>query len=147
MVKETYLAMIENSIDSSMFKTFYAQVNGKKSDIMRNGNLSCALYVSAVLKLFDLIKKVHGTVKGTVHDMEKHGWKKVKLPQKGDVIVWEAMQDEQRETHTHIGFALGNAKAISNSSKSRVPKKHHFTFGTLRGQSRRNITATYRKKI
>lgn len=147
LLRDTYFAIIQNSIETRMFRTFYAKVNGKKSDIMRRGDLSCALYVSAILKLFDLVERMHGTVKSTVQDMKKAGWKRVKVPARGDVIIWEAQKDKRGDFHTHIGFAFGNNRAISNSSKKGMPKEHHLTFGTIKNVPRRRIIAIYRRKL
>jgi len=70
---KTYLAAIENSVGSKMFRNLYAKVNGKNKDITENGNLSCALYVSSLLYLFKLIKDIHATVSGTLGDLKRSG--------------------------------------------------------------------------
>lgn len=139
LFKETYIAMIENSEGTQMFQNLYARVNGEKKDITRAGELSCAFFVSSVLKIFDLIEEVHATVDGTVRDLYKSGWFEIEgsidpstegstskiLP--GVIIVWEE-KEEKGERHKHIGFYLGNNEAISNSAKEKVPKKHHFIY-------------------
>ena len=52
------------------------------------------------------------TVESAVKDMEQSGWKQTKKLAPGNIIVWEEKKD-----HAHIGFYIGNDKAISNSSK------------------------------
>jgi len=143
---ETYLAVIENSVGTRMFRNFYARANGKKTDIMEDGYLSCAFYVSAVLKIFGLAKEVHGTVNGTVKDMEKRDWVKVRKPRRGDVVVWEPVTDAHG-ANKHIGFAASESRAISNLAKKGVPREHHITFGVKDGRPRRKITGIYRKRI
>ena len=128
----TYLAVIKNSIGSKLFQNFYAKVNGNKVDIMQNGKLSCAFFVSSILIIFQLSKKTHATVVLTVKDMEKSGWVKVKKPKAGSVIVWEEVGYKKNDIHKHIGFYIGNNQAVSNSYKRGHPIKHHWTFNGKR---------------
>ncbi len=128
IIPDTYLAVIKNSIGSNLFHNFYAKVNGKRTDVMANGQLSCAFYVSSILLLFKFIKEGHATVDSTVKDLKQSGWKKIKKPKIGSIIVWEKMIFSNNNIHKHIGFFIGNNKAISNSYKLRYPALHHFTF-------------------
>jgi len=126
LLKESYLAVIRNAVGTQMFRTFYALVDGKKRDIMRRGDLSCAFFVSFILTGFSLIKSMHGTVDGTVKDLESSGWTRIKTPKKGCIIVWEPLIDEKGESHKHIGFYIGADKAISNSSIKKSPRVHSY---------------------
>lgn len=125
-----------------MFRSYYALVNGIDQDILRDGDLSCAFYVSSILKIFNLIQEVHTTVTNTVKDLEASEWKKVVEPKIGCVLVWEAKLFENEEVHTHIGFYMGNNTAISNSEKYKVPKLHHVTWNNTR-----KIVAIYSKEL
>src|SRR3989338_10938142 len=80
-VQKTYFAVVKNSVGAGLFKNFYAKVGGKSKDIMANGELSCAFFVSSICRMFDLTKKVHGTVDNTLKDLEKFGWSRVRKPQ------------------------------------------------------------------
>ncbi len=106
-------------------------MDGRKQDITKNGKDSCAYFVSTVLLRFDLVKEIHATVAGTIKDLEDFGWFKLKKPKKGAVLVWEKKKIGESESF-HIGFYLGNKKAISNSSKKGFPVIHHYTFGNKR---------------
>ncbi|MBI2635032.1 MAG: hypothetical protein HYW79_00595 [Parcubacteria group bacterium] len=132
IIFDTYIAVIKNSVGSKLFRNLYAKVNGKKTDITRNGELSCAFYVSSILLLFRFIKEGHATVDSTVKDLKKSGWKEIKKPEIGSVIVWEKTDFRNGNAHKHIGFYIGGNKAISNTSKSGYPARHHFTFGGKR---------------
>lgn len=126
---ESYIAMISNSVGTEMFKNFYIEKEGNKKDVFNNGELSCAYYVSSVLTLFGQNNKSHATVESTIKDLEEHKWQKLKPKTKlevGDVIIWEDMEfaDEPGVLHPHIGFYLGNKKAISNNYKIGSPQKH-----------------------
>ena len=53
---DTYIVVIKNSVGSNIFRNSYAKVNGKKKDILKNGKVSCAFFVSSILALFPLFK-------------------------------------------------------------------------------------------
>jgi len=101
---DSYLQFIKNSVGSKMFRNFYAKVNGQKKDILGDGDLSCAFFVSAVLANFGLIKRGHCTVDGTISELEQNGWQKIKKPKVGAVLVWVEKIDEKGGKHKHIGF-------------------------------------------
>ncbi len=129
---DTYLAVINNSVGANMFRNFYMEVDGKKFDATKNGIVSCAFFVSNLLNMFKalgLIDGPHATVKSTVADMLKNGWKEIFEPRSGAVLVWE-----EKESHggrnKHIGFYVGNDLAVSNDADGGSPDFHHWTFGT-----------------
>jgi len=124
---KTYLSFIKNSANSKSFQSLFAQVDGLEKDITKKGKLSCAFFTSSVLKIFSQIKNLHATVSGIIKDLEKSGWKEIKIPQKGSILIWES-----KNGHRHIGFYLGNNKAISNNSQKRTPQIHHYTFNNKR---------------
>ena len=132
LIFETYLAVVRNSVRSKLFQNFYAKVNGKKTDIMRNGELSCAFYVSSVLALPKFIKEVHTTVDSTVKDLKESGWKEVKNPKMGCILIWEKTDFGDNDIHKHIGIFIGNGKAISNSYKLGYPIKHRWNLSGKR---------------
>lgn len=138
LLKESYLKIIKNSLGSKIFRNLYFNINGKKTDILKNGDLSCAFFVSWILKNFELIKQTHATVNGTIKDMKKSGWHKIKKPKVGAVLVWEEKYFKNGK-HKHIGFYIGNNKAISNSFKRKGPIIHHWTFGVKNGISKRKV--------
>jgi hypothetical protein len=132
ILNESYIKTIKNSLGSNLFRNLYAHIDGKKIDILRNGNLSCANFVSTILHRFKLIKDIHATVEGTIKDLERSGWQKIKKPKPGAILIWEARKFGSNNTHKHIGFYIGKNKAIStssNSSKKGQPTLHHWTFG------------------
>lgn len=138
LLRDTYLAMIQNSVGTNLFRNFYARVDGNKIDVMKNGGLSCAFFVSSLLSILGLAETTHGTVESTIEDIKRSGWKPVKKLVPGCIIVWE-----EKKEHKHIGFYIGNDKAISNSSKKKSPAIHHFTYGVKNGKLARKIEAIY----
>ncbi len=105
-LKDSYLSVIKNSIGTKMFRNFYCRINRKKKDILKNGELSCAFFVSSILTIFGLIEKIHCAVDGAIEDLKKFDWKKIKKLKIGSVILWEAKANG-KETHKHIGFYVG----------------------------------------
>ncbi len=127
---DSYLRAADLSIDSTFYRNFYIERDGVKIDILEDGRLSCAKFVSSVLKGFRLIKSEHSTIDGTVKDLKESGWEEANPDElhEGDVIIWNCVRDEEGGAHGHIGFYIGSRKAISNSTEKRVPKKHDATF-------------------
>ena len=143
----SYLAAIENSVDSNLFRKLYYRIDGDNViDVLDDGDLSCAVFVSSILYLFKLIKERHTTVKSTVEDMGTMGWYKIKRPKRGAIILWgyKKKSDGTLGKHRHLGFYINPKVAISNSSPKRMVAKHHFTFGiSSNGKPRRDILAYY----
>jgi len=148
--KETFLKMILNSCGASVWKNNYGLINGKKVDLVQNGNLSCAFYVSSILKLFNLIDDLHLTVKSTEKDLIKNNFKKISLSKnipKGSVLIWQEKKEynpynKKIESHFHIGFYVGNKKAISISSENGFPVIHHYLY-----YGKREIIKAYYKEL
>lgn len=125
---ENYIAAARNSVGSKLFRNLYCLVNGHKSDVLRDGDLSCAFFVSSLLTLFGFTEKIHTTVMGTVKELEQQEWKRITKPRVGAIIVWSAQKFSDGEAHRHIGIFLGNGKAISNSYKKRSPQIHAWNY-------------------
>ncbi len=121
---KSYLQMIRNAVGSHMFRNFYVLRDDKVFDAVQNGGRSCALFVSSILVIFKKIGSFHNTVYSTVKDLKDSGWEEVKDLKPGDVIVWEA-QERETGDYAHIGFHIGNGKAISTSDDSGTPVVHH----------------------
>jgi len=117
--KRSLFKLLKNSLGTKLFRSVYFFVNNKSTDIYQNGKLSCAFYVSTILKIIGLIENIHATVESTIKDLEKSGWYKIEKPRKGAVLVWE-----KRNDHYHLGFYLEKNKAISNFSSKGVPLVH-----------------------
>lgn len=141
LLKDNYLSMIENACGSEMWANAYGIINGKRQDILDNGSVSCAYFVSSILKIFDLIKTLHLTVQGTEKDLIILKWKQIPINSKipvGSVLIWE-----RKDNHSHIGFYLGKEKAISLWTYHNFPIIHHWTYNN----SRKVIKAYYNSKI
>ncbi len=140
MIFSSYMATVENSVGTGMFRNLYAMVDKKTKDITENGNLSCAYYVSSVLFIFKLISGIHATVEGTEKDIINNGWEKVEQPQKGNILIWEEkIKGKDKKPHKHIGFFIEDNWAISNNDEKGLPVKHHYTYNQTR-----KIEAIYR---
>jgi hypothetical protein len=140
---KTYLQMVHNAVGTQLFRNFYVRTEADgEFDSLGDGEDSCAFFVSSIVVLMQKGEGVHGTVAATVQDLERSGWEAADTPRAGDILVWEP-RDDGSEPHHHIGFAIGDGQAISNSSSQRSPQRHDLNFG----DERRQISAIYRHAL
>lgn len=131
---KTYLKLIRNSVGTEMFRNFYIQTSdGTEVDALSDGSNSCAFYVSSVLTLFKKHSGVHGTVKSTIEDLKQSGWQDATMDamQAGDVIVWDAVELEG-ERYEHVGFYVGDNRAVSTSWTEKKVIEHDVYFDGVR---------------
>lgn len=119
---KSLLVLIKNSLGSKFFQSLYFKINNRSRDILGKGNLSCAFYVSVILKILNLIDTCHTTVDGLEKDLIKNKWFLITRPQKGAIIIWS-----KKKGHRHIGFCIGK-KAVSNISSKKSPQIHSLNF-------------------
>lgn len=143
-VFDSYMAMLWGSVDSNQYRRAYVDVGGRRIDVIGDGDLACALYVSALLSLFRLMQGgIHTTVTGTIEDLVDSGWYEDKALQPGSVIIWAEKLCTDGLQHRHIGFFMGDDLAISNDARKRSPQVHHYTYGEQVGRPVRVIEAIY----
>ena len=131
MIFDSYLSAIKNSVGTKIFRNLFFNVNGKKKDILKNGDLSCAYFISSILYLFGLIKEKHATVDGALKDMKKSGWKEIKNPKPGCIILWDYKPLKNGKLgNRHLSFYLSGKSAISHRSEKRMPIRHDLNRGT-----------------
>lgn len=121
---DSYLAMIQNSIGAHMFRNLWAKVDGERKDVLQDGKLSCAVYVSSVLTLHKLIDGPHAIVRRTVEEMERAGWQKIQEAKPGAVVVWADREYDDGTMHPHIGFCVGNDEAVSTDYEQKEVVRH-----------------------
>ncbi len=126
---KSYLAAIQNSIGSRMFRKLY--MYDKDADrvveVLQNGNLSCAYFVSSILHHFRLIDNFFVNVEDTAAAMKAQGWQTIQKPVPGSVIVWNKVYfKKSKSRHGHIGFFVRPGRAISTSSRLGVPVIHNL---------------------
>lgn len=140
---DTYRAVLANSPGAKIFRQAWVKIAGRRTEALHNGELSCAFFVSVILKMFGFIRESHLTVAGAVADLKRSGWRQILRPRVGCVIRWKAIKFADGENHEHLGFYLGKQWAISNSYTHRVPRRHHWTFGQRHGRPVRPVAALY----
>ncbi len=142
----SYTASIKNSVGTDLFRQLYFHIGDTSIDVLEDGDLSCATYVTGILYLFDLIQERHTTVVSTIEDMKQSGWYEIEQPRTGAVILWDFKKgdDGTQGKHRHVGFYINDKLAVSNDSATRVVAAHHPTFGTdENGDARRRVLAYY----
>jgi hypothetical protein len=142
----SYQKAILNSVGSNLFRNLYFRINGEVVDVLENGDLSCASFVTHILYLYGLIGERHVTVAGTVRDMSESGWYEIPEPREGALILWDLKKqdDSTQGKHQHLGFYIDAETAISNSSSERTIVRHHPTYGMFGdGEAQRDVLAYY----
>ncbi len=130
LIKETLLAAVRGSIGANTWRHLYVNIAGQTIDATDNGDKSCAVFVSGILSMFDLIDHGHATVTSTIRQMRQKGWQEVAItdPQPADVIIWDAVKFADGTSHQHIGFYIADQLAISNDSTQGTPQQHAWDF-------------------
>lgn len=123
---KSYMSAVKNSAGSRFFRNlYYVEKDGRVPEVLQNGNLSCAYFVSTILRHFDLIGKWRVGVDEVVEEMKRYGWTAVVTPRPGDVIVWgKKCFKKSKKCHKHVGFIIGKGRAVSNSSGRKYPAIH-----------------------
>lgn len=143
LLRENYLVSIKNSIGTRLFRNLWVEADGVKKDILEDGELSCAQFVSGLLYLQQMINSRHATVEGTLKDLEASGWHKIAEPKEGCILVWEKVDYPDGTKHSHIGFYVGNQKAISNRPIDKSPQEHYWTYARQNEDEFRKISSMY----
>lgn len=126
---KTLLYRIEASLDSPLFRSVFAEVDGENKDLTRNGQASCAVYVSGLLVWAEKLEKMRATVSSLEAGLKESGWVTTDELVPGAVVIWEAAAQAGGEHHEHAGFVLNETEAVSHSDKELCPVKHHITYG------------------
>lgn len=122
LVLKNLIAFTEGSVGSESFRNLYFETPDGEKNILRGGELSCAFFVSSVLKIFSLIGGIHTTVSGAQKDLIESGWEEIKKPRPGVIILWTPQIKENGESHRHLGFYVGDNQAVHNDGdKRKVP--------------------------
>ena len=127
MKLKNLLLSIKNSIGTQIFRCY---LDKEGNDVLKNGDLSCAYYVSSILLLHGLIDRSHFTVPGTIHSMLKAGWTEIKHQKIGCIVVWGSVHQNGAD-HKHLGFFIGDGQAISNRSSLGMPGEHQLHYSGL----------------
>ena len=130
---QTYLKMIENSPGTKLFNSAFVEDvrTGEVRDVLNDGELSCAFFVSGVLSLLGLMDRPHSTVKTVIDTLRgSKNWKEFdkKSLKNGDIIVWEVVTFEDGTQNEHIGFCLDTNKAVSTSYIEKSVVLHSIDF-------------------
>lgn len=120
-----------------MFRNFYIKQDGVEKDVLEDGGLSCASFVSSVLylhnSLLDAINKPHwvsstrARVASLLDDLAGNGWVEITELRPGAILKWE------KQSNDHVGFCVSETEAISNDSQGAgFPHRHHITYNGSR---------------
>jgi hypothetical protein len=129
--KITFITAIENSVGTRIFNSLFVKHKDADeiTDILHDGNFSCAFFVSGILSIFQLIQKPCSTVATLRETLEHHtDWKNINTDtiEAGDVVFWKKVTFEDGSQHAHVGFAIGTHEAISTSDIQKAVSRHQI---------------------
>ena len=127
-LKKTLVSTVNGSVGSKMFRKCHFNIRNKSTEVLDNGDLACAFYVSTILIMFSLIKELHTTVLALEKDMIDSGWKRIENPRVGSVIIYGPKTYESGKIHRHLGFFVGAGKVVDNSSEKKMPVKRKWNY-------------------
>lgn len=155
--KHTYLTMIRNSVGTRMFQSLFVNDNedlratfleqeqanpeeierlynikdGEPIDLLRKGQVSCAVFVSGLLVLNELIPHMTAKSVRLKELLRDNGWETTTKEnmQPGDVIFWNKGFFSANRELRHVGFYIGNQEAVSNrATLDGTPRIHHYEY-------------------
>ncbi len=141
LILRSYLAAIQNSKGANTWRNFYVREQGIERDVLNDGDVSCAYFVSSITTMFGLSKSIHMTVNSTIKDLEESGWVEITKPREGAILIWEPQDFGAEGSFTHIGFYVGNERAISTSLRTHSPAEYDWLFRDYppEGKTKRSV--------
>lgn len=119
--------MIENSVGTKMFNSLYAEVDGEKKDILEDGNLSCACFVSSVMYLFEMIDMQRARTESLKKFLdESPNFVKVDCSdaEPGDIAIYGEVEYPNGRLFPHSGFVKDANTVVSTNYKKKAVDKH-----------------------
>lgn len=118
---KSYIDAIKWSVWSQAYRHFWINKWWKDIDILQDGNLSCAYYVSNLLKQFNLIKAWSANTKSTISMLlEKWRYEIDNQTNANDIPIWSVIVRQwwygNDGLHSHIWFFVWDENVISNDS-------------------------------
>lgn len=121
---ESYMAMVEGSVGSAQWRHLYVRREEDALDVIDDGDLACAYYVSSILHTFNLIDGgVHTTVVEIEHDLLQSGWSLVEEPCPGAIVFWGEKMGDDGRVHRHLGICTSDCMAVHHDAKTKSPKR------------------------
>ncbi len=151
MIIKNLIEIAKNFIGTKGFSNYFDK---EGNDILKNGDLSCSIFISTILVIVRVIDGVSFTVNGLINRIEhSNNFKKINNNlnisdlQKGDIIIWNSIDGDE---NGHVGIYTGGGFTISNMSSKGRPGSHAVIYkGLSKDKKNRNseIKLIYRLKI
>lgn len=123
-LSESLKVILERSVGSSLFRTLYGERGDVLEDVINDGDLACAFFVSTLLSMFGLLSRgVHTTVTKTLQDMLVSDWNETTHPEALAVVLWKEKMGSDGKPHFHIGICTDDTFAIEHSAVTKSPRK------------------------
>mgnify|MGYP001584286886 CR=1 FL=1 len=131
--KESYVRAIENSVGSRLFNSLLVRFGDSQEvkDILNDGELSCAYFVSSLLVMHDALRQTHTTVANLKKALsENPKWSEVPLEnvEAGDVVFYKKRTFADGSGNAHVGFVLNKDEAVSTDYQKKAVSKHKLDY-------------------
>lgn len=146
---ETFLKAAEHAPGTGIFRSLIVknEETGEVLDILKDGEYSCAFFISGLLALCKFLPEPCTTVASLEKQLTESEWIKIdsEKTKKGNIIIWEEIVFEDGSRNRHAGIAVSETEAVSTSYQTRVIVRHHITFGTnTNDEPKRRIESVFR---
>lgn len=131
--KESLVKALENSVGSRLFNSLLVRFSDSEQvkDILNDGELSCAYFVSSLLVMHGLLGETHTTVANLRQVLtENPKWQEVPLEsvEAGDVVFYKKRTFADGSGNAHVGFAVGKTDAVSTDYKKKAVSQHKLDY-------------------
>ncbi len=140
--RRTLVYSAKNAAGSKIWaKSFILDSEGDVHDIYENGNLSCAYFISAILKVNDLWQdQCVANVNSLTAKLPDNGWILIPEARIGSIIIYGESKGRRSWATKHVGIIVGEDEVISNgSSHSHTIEAHPVNYMKLQDGTPRKI--------
>lgn len=130
---ETFVRAAKNAPGTGLFRSLIVRDGtGKESDILADGEYSCAYFVSSLLALAKFLPEPCATVDSLERRLVEAGWEKRGADGilAGDIVIWAREAFADGTSNRHAGIAVSPSEAVSTSYITKNVERHHITFGS-----------------
>lgn len=125
--RRTLVYFVKNSVGSRAWaKSFILDSDNRVHDLYESGNLSCAYFISSVLKTCELWDgQCVGNVNSLISKLPDNGWERIEEPRIGAIVIYGEVQLDRAWATRHVGFVVGEDEVVSNGSSNSFAIESH----------------------
>lgn len=125
-----YIETVMGSVNSLKYRQHHVLTSdGITQTVFADSGVASAYHVSSILNSLQLsLGEIRLNILDILADLEVSAWERTKTLSKGAVVVWEPYSYVSGKPRQHIGFYIGNDRAVSNISDAHIPTEHDVYF-------------------